>query len=278
MTSPPADSCRYSKFDQHSLHLNSFGFDSLWSGADVKSKNPTVDVAMRSFGNQMYRILDWRRSVFFRVVFGITTSVDLRCVLVCVRSAKRFCGQRQEYALESTPTNEDFLPLTIPQRTSPRQGGASKGDAVRAGRSAKVRYEKSWCGGDPTRSFNVDAARFDDDVGLGDFKFAPIVHFDFSTGRWSTGRIIAASDVERFLRLPIILGQIRWTCLYWAKYVGPAYIGPNTLGLPILGQIRWACLYNFTLTANFLFITISVQNLSWKRFYRFVTTWPWSWR
>ena len=52
----------------------------------------------------------------------------------------------------SFPSNDDS------PTNSPRQDESTKRDAVRAGRSVKVRWEKSWRGGDPTRLFNGGAA------------------------------------------------------------------------------------------------------------------------
>ena len=49
---------------------------------------------------------------------------------------------------------------------------------------------------------------FDDDGGIEGFKLEQKVHFDVFTGRRSTERTVAASDVEHCLWLPILLGQI----------------------------------------------------------------------
>ena len=93
-----------------------------------------------------------------------------------------------------------------------RQDEPTKSDAVRSGRSTKVRCEKTgetaiWGGRSMTMPPGINA-NFDDDIGLGGFKLAQIVHFDVTTSCWSTERTNAASDVERCRRLSILLGQI----------------------------------------------------------------------
>ena len=129
-----------------------------------------------------------------------------------------------------------FLPLTILRRTI--RGKTSRRNAMPSEQAARQRSHARKAGEAAIRRVRSMAApavspRCEDDVGLRGFKLAPIVHFGVYTGRRSTGRTIAASDVNRCLRMQILLGQI-----------------------------HWACLYNFMLTAKVLVTTISVQNLA----------------
>ena len=98
-------------------------------------------------------------------------------------------------------------------QTAGRRSDARKADAAatRRGRS--------------TAALAGVIARFDDDVGRRSFKLAQIVHFEVPTGRCSTGRTFAASDVVRCRS-------------YKTRYITPAYVISRSLPNSILPRLQ----------------------------------------
>ena len=212
----------------------------------------------------MYRVLAWRRSVDFLVVFGRTTQVIIRWVLCSntrcdgLKWLLRWMSTRWKVLLLLTrwvrarkvlrPTKSSFRWRSSGERSAAKRAdenrcrpGKSLGEGPMRERLMRRRSDAVASMAAPP----VVTARFDNDVGLGGFKLAQIVHFDTSTSREVSKEQIVASDVEGCRRLSILLGQIQYVRLY-----------------------------NFTLTAKFIVKIISVQNIAQKRFYRFTVAWP----